>query len=77
MSHEVSRTIKIKDRWYNINGHTGRLLLPMFGFEKPSYTSVREAVAAAEKRSQAWDMFPEITHMVGLLEPPPKKPKRK
>jgi hypothetical protein len=51
MSHEVSGTVGYDGRFYNVSGHTGKQLTPYFDFEKDSYDTEEEAVAAAKRRS--------------------------
>lgn len=52
MTHERSRTIEKDGKYYNVSGLTGKVLRPMFHYERPSYSNEREAVRAAEKRSR-------------------------
>ena len=55
MPHENSETLQGRDgRWYNVNGETRDVLVPMFSFEAASYDTMEAADAAAKRRS---DMF--------------------
>lgn len=51
MSHENSETVQIGGRWYNVRGGSREPLKPVYPFEKESYNTVTEAVAAARRRS--------------------------
>lgn len=51
--HERSETIEIDGRFFNVNGHTRRPLKPRFPFERPSYSTLAEAVRSARRRSDA------------------------
>jgi hypothetical protein len=58
VEHEQSESVEGREvgrndgRWYNINGHTGEILTPVFPFERESYATMEEADAAAKRRSQ-------------------------
>jgi hypothetical protein len=67
MSHEMSETIKGKDgRWYNVDTvgkDKGRVL-----GNKKGYSTVKEAVDAAKKRSKSFDKHKHKHSPKTLLE---------
>lgn len=56
MSHEQSETIERDGLYYNVYGRNtkraGQPLPPVFSFEKPHYSTLDEAVKAAQERSR-------------------------
>ena len=61
MAHEQSETIQRQDgQWINVHGRTRHPLPPRFPFERESYATREEAVAAAVRRSAEFDRNPDL-----------------
>ena len=62
MSHELSESIGTPEGYgLNINGHTGMPLPPVWPFEQEVYSSIPNADAAAEARS---NLFTQLVNAI-------------